>query len=81
MSNLAGVKGVTNDVQIKSVVKPGDIKDKIEAAFKRMPEVDARKVRVEAHDSAVILSGSVHSWTERDEAETAAWASRRRMQG
>lgn len=72
--DLTGVKGVTNSVTVKSHAKSTDVRDKIEAAFKRSAEIDARRVNVTAHDGKVVLSGNVHSWFERQEAERAAWA-------
>ena len=72
--DLTGVKGVTNDIQLQSRVKTIDVRDKIEAALKRSAEIDARRINVTAQDSKVILSGNVHSWAERREAEQAAWA-------
>lgn len=72
--DLTGVKGVTNSVTVKSHVKSMDVRDKIEAAFKRSAEIDARRVNVTALDGKVVLSGNVHSWFERQEAERAAWA-------
>jgi osmotically-inducible protein OsmY len=72
--NLTGVRGVTNQIAVKARVKPGDVKQKIEAAFKRSAELDARRIGVESRDGKIILHGHVRSWTERDEAQQAAWA-------
>jgi osmotically-inducible protein OsmY len=72
--NLTGVTGVTNKVAVKSRVKASDVRAQIEAAFRRSAEVDARRINVAAADGMVILTGNVHSWAERRQAERAAWA-------
>ncbi len=50
------------------------MQSKIEEAFRRSAEIDARRISVAVEDGKVTLSGNVHSWSERREAERAAWA-------
>jgi osmotically-inducible protein OsmY len=61
---LTGVKGVVNDIVITAKPKAIDIKNKIEAAFKRKAELDASHVQVDAVDGTVKLKGNVESWAE-----------------
>jgi osmotically-inducible protein OsmY len=72
--HLQGVKGVTNRIAITVRPQPKDIRDKIEAAFRRSAEVDARHVQVDAHDNTIVLTGNVSSSSEWAEAERVAWA-------
>ena len=72
--DLAGVKALTNEIVVKAQLKATDVRDKIEAAFKRSAEIDARRINVNAVDGKVILSGVVHSWGEREAAERAVWS-------
>ena len=67
--DMMGVKGVTNNITVQPRVKIIDVREKIEAAFRRSAEIDARRVNVTAAGGKVILSGNVHSWAERQEAE------------
>lgn len=72
--DLRGVISVRNSIKIRSRVAPGEIKRKIEEAFKRSATVDAEQLAVEAHGSEVILRGQVRSWAERDQALQTAWS-------
>ena len=71
---LMGVVWFSNQITVKPTVKPQDVKDKIESAFRRNALLDSRRITVETRGGWVILSGSVHSWGERAEAQWAAWA-------
>ena len=70
---LTGVKGVTNHITVKPHATPSEIKKKIEDALVRNAEVDASRIKVEVQGSKAVLKGTVRSWTEREEAERAAW--------
>lgn len=72
--NLAGVTGVSNVIVIEPVASAGDVKASIERVFRRSAEIDAQHVTVNARDGTVVLTGTVHSVHERNEAERAAWA-------
>jgi osmotically-inducible protein OsmY len=74
VTHLYGVKGVNNSILVRPQATPGDVRAKIEQAFRRSAEVDAQRVRVDAKDGTVVLTGTVHSLVEREEAERAAWA-------
>lgn len=71
---LIGVKGVNNLVRLKARATPSQVRGQIESALKRRAELHAGGVEVETHDGRVVLTGTVETTAERDEAEDAAWA-------
>ena len=70
---LLGVKGVSNDISIKSNTKAVDIKARIQEALKRTAEDEGRNITVKVMGSTVTLTGDVHSLTEIDDARVAAY--------
>ena len=70
---LPGVKGISNNITINTDASVEDVKTKIEDAFRRRAQLDARNIRVTASGGTVTLEGEVHSWGERQQAESAAW--------
>ncbi len=72
--HLMGVKGITNDITVASQIAVGDVKQKIEDAFKRHAILEAKDIEVKVDNSTVTLKGHVHTWQERDDAGLAAWA-------
>jgi osmotically-inducible protein OsmY len=70
---LMGVIGVSDEIVVKPKVSLTAVKSEIESALKRRAHTDAQKISVKVQGSDVTLTGTVHSWSERDLATHSAW--------
>jgi osmotically-inducible protein OsmY len=72
--SLLGVVGVSDEISIKPKASMTAVKSEIEAALKRRAQTDAQQISVDVRGADVTLSGSVHSWSERELAASSAWS-------
>ena len=71
--HLLGVTGVSDQIGIADKLALGTVKTEIEAALRRRARADAKEIQVEVRGADVTLSGTVHSWQERELACHSAW--------
>lgn len=73
---LAGVRGLSNQITIKSRASSKDVGAHIAAALTRQAVREAKHITVEVEGSVVTLWGKVHSLAEREAAVGAAFSAR-----
>jgi len=71
---LMGVTGVSDQIVLKPKASVLPVKSDIEAALRRQIHSDAKHISVDVKGADVTLTGTVHSWSERDSARNSAWA-------
>ena len=73
VSNIDGIKVLTNNIKIETD-NPDDIeKVEIERAIERNWAMNKQKIQVSVAGNKVTLNGIVHSFYQKDEAERMAW--------
>ena len=70
---LTGVKGVINNITIKSESHDEIEKEDVIDAIERSLSVDDSDIDVSVSGTTVTLSGTVNSWYQKDEAGRIAW--------
>lgn len=73
VKHLAGVKGVSNKITIKSEIQDAIEKKAVESAIARHWSIDSSNVNVTVHGTNVTLSGTVDSWYQKSEVGRIAW--------
>ncbi|KAB1157610.1 BON domain-containing protein [Flavobacterium luteum] len=73
IDNIPGVRGVINNIKVKSVLKNELEKKLIEKALHRHSSINANNIHVEVSGTKVILSGKVKSMYQKEEAGKIAW--------
>jgi osmotically-inducible protein OsmY len=71
---LFGVVGVSNQTTVKPRPDASNISDDIMHALHRSWFLDPKTVTVTTQGGKVRLTGTVHSWRDREMAESTAWA-------
>lgn len=73
IEHLQGVRAVINAIMLKPRVMAADVKQQINAAFRRNAVIDAATINITIINSKVVLNGTVRSFAEKQDAEKAVW--------
>jgi osmotically-inducible protein OsmY len=71
---LMGVVGISNEIGLRIKPKVADLSRKIQEALTRQAVREAKHVQIDIDGTTVKLTGSVHSWQEREAAQGVAWS-------
>jgi osmotically-inducible protein OsmY len=73
VKHLIGVKGITNNIEIKSERHDKIEQKEVEDAIARSWNIGNHNISVQVSGTTVTLTGSVHSWYQHDEAAKIMW--------
>ena len=68
VENLMGVRGVTNEIRVRTSADSQRIRDQILAAFTRHAQREANRISIDVDNGIVTLKGKVDSMAEHDAA-------------
>ena len=71
---LTGVVGVSNEIKLREKPKVADLSRKIEDALRRQAIRESQHIKIAVDGNTVTLSGTVHSWHEREAAQGVVWS-------
>ena len=71
---LMGVVGISNEITLRNQPKAADLSRKIAEALTRQAIREAKHIQIAVDGTTVKLTGTVHSWQERDAAQGVAWS-------
>jgi osmotically-inducible protein OsmY len=71
---LMGVVGISDEIRLRARPQTADLAKKIEEALTRQALREARQIHVAVDGTTVRLTGTVHSWHERDAVQGIAWS-------
>ncbi|MEO5991378.1 MAG: BON domain-containing protein [Ferruginibacter sp.] len=71
---VKGVKGINNEIKLKTETQDEVEKITIEQALVRSSLINAKDIQIEVNHNKVILTGKVHSFAQKNEVERIAWS-------
>ena len=74
LRSLIGVVGVSNEIKLRAKPQPADLAKKIEEALARQALRESKQIQISVDGTTVKLTGTVHSWHEREAVAGVAWA-------
>jgi osmotically-inducible protein OsmY len=71
---LRGVVGIHNEIALRPKPQAADLSRKIQDALTRQALREAKHIQVDIDGTTVKLSGTVHSWQERNAVQGVVWS-------